>query len=446
MLNQISSAVMGLCVGDSLGVPVEFMNREELVKDPVIDMRSYGTYNQPAGTWSDDTSLTLCLLDSLAKGLDYNDIMQNFMKWYKDGDYTPFGQAFDIGVGTRNALRRFEAGTSPLECGGKREYDNGNGSLMRILPITFYLQSIYGTEFYEVDHAFEIIHNVSSLTHGHKRSQMACGIYITIAGMLVGKMDLKRAVQNGIDYAMDYYRLNYDFADELMHFKGLEKEAFSSLERDKISSSGYVVSTLEAAIWCLLNTTNYKDCVLKAVNLGEDTDTVAAVAGGLAGLYYGYETIPKEWLNTIVKRSYIEEMCEKLNISTNRASIEKLCAYIPYFQTTRGRSACKWSDSENLKDNCYSRSYPIYDKTLEGFVQEFYKTNLICYDYLDVIEKRGISNIDEMNDLIRDADLKLLGAILTYYIRQERFEDGLWEEAVKNGAFLSILNRYCEIK
>lgn len=321
MENRVLDGVMGLCVGDALGVPVEFIGRETLKRDPVVDMRSYGTYNQPAGTWSDDTSMTLCLVDSLAGGLDYNDIMTKFLAWYSENEYTPFGETFDVGNATRAAIIRFTEGRPALECGGTSEYDNGNGSLMRILPIVFYLQSKYGDNFYEKDEAFEIIHNVSKLTHAHKRSKIGCGIYISIAAMILKGKDLKEAIEQGIDKSMEHYKKHGDFLEELEHYKRLESEYFAKLAEDQISSSGYVVYTLEASIWCLLNTTNYKDCVLKAVNLGKDTDTVAAVAGGLAGVYYGYEGIPEEWKSVIVKREYVEELCEGLNEAIKKSMV-----------------------------------------------------------------------------------------------------------------------------
>ena len=311
-MNYVLDGIMGLCVADALGVPVEFEDRDSLLKNPVVDMRAYGTYNQPAGTWSDDSSMSLCHVDSLSKGLDYNDIMVKFSNWINNGEYTPHGEVFDIGVGTRKALFRFLEGISPLECGGKSEWDNGNGSLMRILPILFYLRTAYGTDFLDNDESFEVIHNVSALTHGHKRSLMSCGIYISVAAMLFDEMDIKTAVELGIYKAMEYYRRQDNFASELEHFNSLERKDFINLPVEKIKSSGYVIDTLEAAIWCLLNTTDYKACVLMAVNLGNDTDTVAAVAGGLAGLKYGYQNIPKDWIDVIVNRKYIEDLCNEL--------------------------------------------------------------------------------------------------------------------------------------
>ena len=162
--------------------------------------------------------------------------------------------------------------------------------------------------------AVGIIHNVSSLTHAHKRSQIACGLYATIVRKLLEEMDLKNAIHSGLKEGKAIYDfLDSDddkYSDELKHFKRLFQKNFAKLPEDEIKSSGYVVDTLEAALWCLLNTDNYKDCVLKAVNLGEDTDTVSAVAGGLAGMFYGVDGIPKEWLNQLARRGYIEELCE----------------------------------------------------------------------------------------------------------------------------------------
>ncbi len=207
MANNILSGIMGLCVADALGVPVEFEDRETLRKNPVLDMRSYGTHYQPAGTWSDDTSMTLCLVDSLSKGLDYDGIMTNFSKWINDGAYTPHGEVFDVGNATRKALMRFNTGTKTLDCGGLGDNDNGNGSLMRILPIAFYLQSIFGTDITEHDEAMTIIHNVSALTHAHKRSLIACGIYCSVACRLMEGRNLSNAIEMGIYKAIEYYKI-----------------------------------------------------------------------------------------------------------------------------------------------------------------------------------------------------------------------------------------------
>src|SRR6056297_301038 len=314
--DSVLGAIMGLCVADAMGVPVEFKNREERKEDPVTEMRGYGTFNLPPGTWSDDSSLTLCLADSLARGLDYKDIMENFSKWLHEGEFTPHGESFDVGNGTYKAIMRFGKGTDPLLCGGKEERDNGNGSLMRILPLVFHLRKNYGSEFASSGEAMQIICNVSSLTHAHRRSVIACGLYLSIASELLDGKAAKEAVRSGLVKAAQYYACRVGYAEELEHYRRLADKEFASLPEDSIKSSGYVVDTLEAAIWCLLNTETYKECVLKAVNLGEDTDTVGAVAGGLAGIHYGYKSIPEEWIEQIARRDFIVDICEKLRGKT----------------------------------------------------------------------------------------------------------------------------------
>lgn len=444
MSNIILDGIMGLTVADALGVPVEFESREDLLRNPVTGMESFGTYNQPEGTWSDDTSMTLCLVESLIDGLNYKDIMNNFVKWLDKGEYTPHGEVFDIGNTTRESIVRYKKGNSPLESGGDGEYDNGNGVLMRILPILFYLQSRYGSDIDREEKAFEVIHGVSSLTHNHKRNLIACGIYISVASNLIGGISLEVGVNLGIYKAMEYYRKKEEFITELEHFARLENKDFKNLPAEEIKSGGYVVDTLEAALWCLLNTSDYKSCVLKAVNLGRDTDTVGAVVGGLAGIVYGYEDIPSEWIQSIVRKEYIEELCSNLNKSLTERSIKKLLKYIGYFENVTEKSLYSCSVEQYEQDEKDGVGYPIYDNNFLKFIDEFYKSNLMSYDYLEIIENE-IGNVKEIDSYIRTADIKLLRAILTGYIRQERFNEGLWATAAKDKVFLKILNRFEEI-
>ncbi|MDR2546092.1 MAG: ADP-ribosylglycohydrolase family protein [Lachnospiraceae bacterium] len=310
-MEMIKDGIIGLCVADALGVPVEFLSRNFLQRNPVVDMRGYGTYNQPPGTWSDDTSMTLCLLDSLTNGLDYADMMRKFALWMNNAEYTAYDEVFDVGVTTGKALSEFAKGTDPLLCGGSGEYDNGNGSLMRILPLIFHLRSFFGDVFAYNDKAFDIIHNVSSLTHAHSRSHVACGIYLSVANRLLESKNINTAFSAGMNDAKRYYRSKNRYYDELAYFDRLYDDDFRYTAKENIKSSGYVVDTLEAAFWCLLTTECYEDCVLKAVNLGEDTDTVAAVTGGLAGLFYGYKAIPEKWLKQIARLDFIINLCEK---------------------------------------------------------------------------------------------------------------------------------------
>ena len=438
MKEKIFNGIIGLCVGDALGVPVEFESRESLMNNPVTDMRGYGTYNMPPGTWSDDTSMTLCLVDSLSNGLDYADIMQKFISWIDNAEYTPHGEVFDVGIATRKALSRFADGVEPLLCGGISEKDNGNGSLMRILPLLFYLKSQYVDSFTDSDVAFDIIHNVSSLTHAHKRSQIACGIFLSVADEL---SRVNGGVEHGIWKARKHYESKGDFAEELKHFQRVFSDDFKSLPEREIRSSGYVVDALEAALWCLLNTDSYESCILKAVNLGEDTDTVAAVAGGLAGMLYGLESIPEKWLNQIFRIDYIKELCEAFYFSLCKSSAERLYSYIPYFENIDPDTAYQWKGGVKRDDGAISVPYPDYDETLPQFIHDVYKSGLMDYNYRDTIERKTNGQSKDKRELIDSADLEFVFAILTYFVRGERFCDGLWEAAVRDGVFLAILRR-----
>lgn len=310
-MRDVYDGIIGLAVGDALGVPVEFKTRVEILRNPVQTMLGYGTHNQPKGVWSDDTSLTLALLDSITqcREIDYIDIMNKFSAWLLYGDYTATGEVFDVGNSTSRAIMNYGRGIVPIECGGISEYENGNGSLMRILPLAYYLCS-HGE--LNLNEQMYLTHNISSLTHRHTVNLVGCGIYTMVAKCLISEIgSLYYCIERGIKNAFDFYS-QYPYYEKLCLYNRLmDLDQFKNLPNNEISSSGYVVHTLEAAIWCLLNSKSYKDCVLKAVNLGDDTDTVGAVAGGLAGIYYGVDSIPKDWLDTIAKRDYIKILCDK---------------------------------------------------------------------------------------------------------------------------------------
>ena len=301
---RIKAVMIGHAVADALGVPVEFSDREALAANPVTDMRGFGTYPVPAGAWSDDTSMSLAALDSMAYGrIDFDDIMEKFSAWCYRGDYTPTGVTFDIGNTCARAIERYAQGHAAEDCGLAGERDNGNGSLMRIHP--FALMAYYGRGQIEgAEDTDALIDRASAITHAHERAKLACRIYTVILHAL-----LKRPGRESVTAALREAAVRYAASPEIGHYARLFADDFAALPCERIKSSGYVVDTLEAAVWCLLTTQSYRECVLKAVNLGEDTDTVAAVAGGLAGALYGYRAIPTEWRQALIKRTDIEGAC-----------------------------------------------------------------------------------------------------------------------------------------
>lgn len=295
------NGIMGAVVGDALGVPYEFKKRGTF---ECIGMKEYGTHGMPKGTWSDDSSMIFATMDSIADNgkIVADDIMERFTRWLDNAEYCAFDKVFDCGITVKEAIRE---GKAPSD-----EMSNGNGSLMRILPVCLFA----------VEHNIhpirvkKLIHEVAGLTHGHVRSKVACGLYYTFVFEILNKelgtkSDLYDRLQRGIDMGQILYKRS----DELQYYSRMfDMDAFKELPESEIRSSGYVVDSLEAAVWCLLNTESYEECMKKAVNLGEDTDTVACIAGGLAGLYYGYDSIPKEWIDEIKRLDYVKEMIERM--------------------------------------------------------------------------------------------------------------------------------------
>ncbi|WP_379966890.1 ADP-ribosylglycohydrolase family protein [Epilithonimonas sp. UC225_85] len=307
MKNSIKAAVFGVCIGDALGVPVEFKKREDLKKVPVTDYLEYMSWNQPKGTWSDDSSLTLCLADVLTKGYDLEKIGLSFVKWVKYGHWTAHGKLFDIGGTTRHSIARLIKGESANFSGNIFEEDNGNGSLMRILPLAFYLKDEEN-----IGKLYQTVKEVSSITHGHFRSVFACFIYIVFAIELI-KGKSKIEAYSYMQRTVLEYAVNQEFnPKEVELFERILKNNISNYPEDEIKSSGYVLHSLEASLWCFLNSESYSEAVLKAVNLGEDTDTTGAITGGIAGIYNGFENIPAEWISELVRKDDIENLCIRL--------------------------------------------------------------------------------------------------------------------------------------
>jgi ADP-ribosyl-[dinitrogen reductase] hydrolase len=308
--NPIKNGIWGLVIGDSLGVPVEFKSRDYLRQYPLTDMIGFGTYNQPEGTWSDDSSLALCLADELAKGLNLQEIGNSFVKWFYENHWTPHGEVFDIGISTREAIIRLKKGEKAEIAGSWEENSNGNGSLMRILPLLFEVEKIKDRK-----ERFELIKKVSSITHGHIRSCLACFYYLEFASFLNSEVkypitDAYKVANHSLIKLTEQLNIN---PKEVELFSRITNGKMIELQENDIQSSGYVIHTLEASIWCMLTTQSYKEAVLKAVNLGGDTDTTGAVVGGLAGLYYGMKSIPENWINIIAKKDDIEELTNRLS-------------------------------------------------------------------------------------------------------------------------------------
>jgi ADP-ribosylglycohydrolase len=313
-VNTIENTFLGLALADALGVPVEFKSRTYLSENPVASMLEFGTHHQRAGTWSDDSSLTFCLAHSLRNGYDLKDIALKFIQWTYGDMWTPYGSVFDIGIQTRKSINTLELIFANEDYESLKylkneadEYTNGNGSLMRILPLLFYIKDK------SIKEQFEIVWEVSALTHGHIRSAISCLIYLKFAEYILDELSIEDAYFKTRKTIKTFFETENISKKEIKHFERLINHDISKYEEQDIKSDGYVLHTLEASFWCLLKTNSYLDAVFKAINLGNDTDTTATVVGGVAGLVYGLDNVPEKWLNTLARKNDILKLSEEFS-------------------------------------------------------------------------------------------------------------------------------------
>ena len=302
-MSKVVDGVVGHAIGDALGTPVQFKDRALFYSNPVKDMmRSYGDNKS---VWSDDTAMELATMDSFInnKNWNYDDIMKNFGGWLNEGKYTSHGYAFDVGTTCLMAIKKhLYNGVPALESGLDDIRSNGNGSLMRIQPVAYYC-------FYKKlnnEEIYKLVKNISSLTHRHEIAVLGCYIYIQYMIRLLKGID-KLEAYNDIkkeDYSM-FKKESLDVYNRILN------DDIYNISEGNINSSGYVVDSLEASLWCLLNTNNYKDSVLTAVNLGGDTDTIAAITGSMSGIIYGMKTIPNQWIEKLMRIDYLIDLSKK---------------------------------------------------------------------------------------------------------------------------------------
>ena len=287
--------VLGFTCGDALGVPVEFSPREYCEKYPVKDMLGHGMHDQPKGTWSDDSSMMFCTIE-VFNNYTQKKLATKFADWLTKNTWTPHGRVFDVGITTSKAVNNF-IDTGRIS-GATNEFENGNGSLMRMLPLAYYLFDA------TTEKKLKIISEVSSITHAQELSIQCCVFYVEMAINLLKGLKPIEAYHKTIEFFKSVY------SNEQTFFKQILKGDIQTLPQSEIQSTGYVLHTLEASLWCLLNSKNYTGAVLTAVNLGYDTDTTGAVTGGLAGIYY--EDTPSQWISKLSRLKDIQALLNKV--------------------------------------------------------------------------------------------------------------------------------------
>jgi len=262
------------------------------------NMLGGGPFDLKPGQWTDDTSMALCLAESLIarQGFDARDQMERYIRWRRDGHLSSTGHCFDIGNATSDALRRFERTGVPI-AGSTDPRSAGNGSIMRLAPIPMFYYP-------DIDLAIQYAADSSRTTHGAAECVDACSLY---AYMLVKALDGK--TKNEILSGSENAHLLEALSPKI---QTMAAGAYNDKSEDQIRGSGYVVESLEAALWCFHTTDTFRDAILNAVNLGDDADTTAAVCGQIAGAHYGASGIPSEWMDKLCMREDITEMADQV--------------------------------------------------------------------------------------------------------------------------------------
>ena len=295
-LDRAKGALVGLALGDALGTTLEFTRRD--TKSPVTGIVGGGPFGLAAGEWTDDTSMALCLADSLLERglLDVRDLMERFLRWHEEGHNSVTGECFDIGETTKGALRSFRATGEPLS-GSTDPQSAGNGSLMRLAPVAI-------RWCHDRSEATEAARLQSRTTHGAVQAVEACALFAELLTEAIAGAP-QETVLRARDWSGD------------AQIAEVAAGSWRAKERDAISSSGYVVHTLEAALWCVGRSGSIEEALILAANLADDADTVAAVTGQLAGALWGMSGAPAGWLDTLAWRERIKALAGGLFAAAN---------------------------------------------------------------------------------------------------------------------------------
>lgn len=293
--NKIKGAILGAIVGDAMGVPFECVDIAFGLKTKE-DLK----YVKPkeVGMWSDDSSMILCLTESLLDGYNLYDIADSYRDWLYYAKWTPQGVCFDCGRTTSIALKNYNK--TGFISGLTDEKDSGNGSLMRIMPLLFYVHK-------NMNERFELIEEVSAITHNTMLCKIGCAIYIELALNIYNGFDKINAYKEMQKTILNHYK---DYPKELEAYHKILKEDIWTLDTTDWVGHGFIVPTLECALYSFMTTKNYKECITKAIRFSCDTDTIASIAGGLMGLELGDSAIPNKWINGLARKEDIDNLLD----------------------------------------------------------------------------------------------------------------------------------------
>ena len=300
--------IIGMAVGEAMGIPVDFIERDKMLENPVLEMKEYGTFNKPIGTWSSDTAMCLATMDSITNcfGISTEDMGNRYIDWMEKGKYSASGERFDIGRTSMIAISRFEKTHEPAQCGSMAEDSNENDCLTRMIPIAYYAHANRLNQ----NAIYELVRKVALLTHAHEISVLGCYIFVIYAMKLMDK-------KSKFDAYQELKKANYSqfSRSSIEKYVRILRKDIASLPMEAITTDNGIVETLEAVFWVFLNTSNFNQAIIGGINLGGDASTLGACLGALAGISFGVKSMNPEWRIDLKRYTYISRLCEKFDES-----------------------------------------------------------------------------------------------------------------------------------
>ena len=301
---RLFQSLTAVALGDALGFPIQHEKRTNLFDDPIREMVDHRVIDVPAGTWSDNTSLSIASLVSLTFGYNLYDLMTRYSQWFHFGDYTPFNHSYGSDCTTIQAIKRFDAGTAPELCGSTSPDCDNNTTLKRLMPLAFFI--LTKNPHYQFDgESAQLIHSYTATTNRTPKSFVAAGLLTNVIIRLIQNPN-KYAMLRAVKEVLDYYRSQPEYSTQVPFFEQLEESHFLRQSSTKITASEDVVDTLNSVFWCLMNSEQYNVAVSKAVNFGSDAATIGSITSMLASLLYAPVTFPESWLAKLQGRHQIK--------------------------------------------------------------------------------------------------------------------------------------------
>lgn len=419
-VDRATGSILGLALGDALGTSVEFKKRDSF--PPLDDIVGGGPFNLQPGEWTDDTSMTLCLIDSyLACGQhDASDQLNRYTNWWQHGENSATGTCFDIGHTVETALRKYSI-TGDTDCATNDELSAGNGSLMRIAPVAIFYSPYRG---FTLEQALNMAKLCSQTTHAEQRCIDACQLMVCLLYKIFEQSDLslnKLALLNSI---------KGDLQGLHPEIQAIANGKYFDKTRDEIKSSGFVVHSLEAALWCFYNTNTFKQGALLAANLGEDADTIAAIYSQLAGAFYGYKQLPSEWLKKLAWHDDIKQKTGFLATIPSQSQIKVFLIKLAQISlSSTGEVSQLLYEHHIISPYVNWPQYPHRDLIHSLF--EDSKETTQC-------QARKI-------DFLSSLDLSECVKVITVVVRAERFTCFTLKQFIDGGLMQLWLNRLKEI-